>query len=351
MMRQLLPTRLYPGKARVGKGLARLSFDPSVQSFDGVDWYWLPSIVRAIVFLVRQRPEVVIFQWWTGTVVHSYIVLACCARLLGAEVVIEFHEVQDPGEFAFPLARAYLRMMAPVLFRISTAFVVHTDADRAVLKTWYPLRKLPIRVMPHGPHDHYKWVGDDTVQRSAPLSSCNLLFFGLIRPYKGLDTLIKAFDSIPEEEISGFWLTIVGETWEGWTLPEQLIQESRYRDRITFVNRYVGDEEVGGIFKGADAVVFPYRRSCISGPLHIAMGFGLPVVVAHVGGLTETVEGYGGAILIPPEDEHALSQALLQVAKLRGQLFVHPRTWADTADSYTTFLRAVRQTLPPAVLA
>ena len=63
-----------------------------------------------------------------------------------------------------------------------------------------------------------------------------------------------------------------------------MIERSRYRARITFVNRYVHDGELDGYLKGADAVVLPYRRSSISGPLHLAMGYGLPIVITDVGG-------------------------------------------------------------------
>jgi glycosyltransferase involved in cell wall biosynthesis len=69
---------------------------------------------------------------------------------------------------------------------------------------------------------------------------------------------------------------VVGETWEGWTLPGEQIARSPRRDRITFVNRYVSDEELDGYLRGADAVVLPYLRSSLSGPLHVAMGYGLP---------------------------------------------------------------------------
>src|SRR5438132_433258 len=55
LMRQLLPTRFYPGRQRVGANLTRLEYDPMVPVFDGVDWYWLPSILRSLVFLMRER--------------------------------------------------------------------------------------------------------------------------------------------------------------------------------------------------------------------------------------------------------------------------------------------------------
>ena len=83
-MRRLLPRRLYPGKARVGSQLADLRYDDSVRVLDGVDYFWWPSLFRAFRFLLRERPDVVVFEWWSATVLHTYLALAAVARLLGA---------------------------------------------------------------------------------------------------------------------------------------------------------------------------------------------------------------------------------------------------------------------------
>jgi len=127
---------------------------------------------------------------------------------------------------------------------------------------------------------------------------------------------------------------VVGETWEGWTLPEELIARSPHRARITFINRYVHDDEVGDFFAAADVVVLPYHRSSASGPLQIAMSTGLPVIVTAVGGLREAVSGYAGAITIPPKDPEALRAALPRAAALRGQRFADPHSWTRTVQRY-----------------
>ncbi len=334
LMRRLLPARLYPGRARVGKRLSSLTYDPTVRVFDGVDWYWLPSIVRALAFLIRHRPDLVSLQWWSGTVLHSYLVLALATRLYGGRVVIEFHELLDTGELRLPLARAFVALLAPVLIRLGNAFVVHSEFDRNALEKQYDVSGRPVSVIPHGPYDHYERPPARPAHRDAPATSCNLLFFGVIRPFKGLEDLIRAFDAIPEGEIGGFWLTVVGETWEGWTLPAELIARSRYRARMTFINRYVPDDDVAAFFSGADAVVLPYHRSSASGPLHVAMSHGLPVVVTRVGGLTEAAAGYEGAILVPPRDPLALQQALAKAAAMRGLRFSDAHSWEHTVGRY-----------------
>jgi len=342
LMRQLLPTRLYPGWQRVGANLTQLQYDPGVRVFDGVDWYWLPSMLRALLFLKRERPDVVLFQWWSGTVLHSYILLALVARRVGARVVIEFHEVLDPGEAKLPLINAYVRLVAPLMVRLAHGFVTHSEHDAKLLQSHYDLQQRPVTVAPVGPLLQYKSIGGEQVQRSAPTSCCNLLFFGVIRPYKGLEDLIRAFDCLPENEIANYWLTIVGETWEGWTEPAELIEQSRYRDRITFVNRYVSDEEAAQFFAGADAVVLPYHRVSASGPLHVAMSWGLPIVVTRVGGLIEAVDAYEGAILVSPEDPAALQSGLLQVAKLRGKRYANPHSWEHAAGCYRALFDTIR---------
>lgn len=335
-MRRLLPTRLYPGSKRVGADLAELEHDPRMSVFDGVDWFWLPSIVRGAVFLLRRRPQVVILEWWTGTVLHSYIALALLARLAGARVVIEFHEVIETGEANIPFARRYVQAFAPILMRLAHGFAVHSAFDRELaMKTWRLGRRRPIEVLPHGPHDHYQANEREGAPiREAPAGTCNLLFFGVIRPYKGLEHLVAAFEAIPDEEIERYWLTVVGETWEGWTLPAEMIEKSPRRHRITFVNRYLTDEELDGYLRGADAVVLPYLRSSLSGPLHVAMGYGLPIVMSDVGGNAEAAEGYGGIVLVPPGDPTGLSEALRRLPGLVGGQYAHPHSWDNTADAF-----------------
>jgi glycosyltransferase involved in cell wall biosynthesis len=349
-MRRLLPARFYPGRTRVGADLARLEHDKRVATFDGVDWYWLPSILRAAWFLIRHRPEVVIFEWWTGTVLHSYLALALLAKLRGAKVIIEFHEIIAVEEVGIPFAGRYVRAVAPLLMGLADGFATHSEFDRQLaLETWRLGKRRPVAVLPHGPHDHYQadsgsaadQAADNASEstaaaplREAPPGTINLLFFGVIRPYKGLEHLVEAYDAIPESDKDRFWLTVVGETWEGFTKPVEMIERSPRRDRITLVNRYVTDRELDGYMRGADAVVLPYLRSSLSGPLHVAMGYGLPIVMTDTGGNAEAAQGYGGIVMVPPADPQRLLEGILRVGDEPGKRFAHPHSWADTAAAF-----------------
>jgi glycosyltransferase involved in cell wall biosynthesis len=339
-LRRLLPARLYPGRERVGAPLTQVGLAPEVDAYDGVDWYWLPSLAGAVRLLARRRPRVLLLQWWTGTVLHTYLALALVARLLGARVVVEFHEVLDTGEDRMRWVRRYVDAFAPWLFRGAVGYVVHSDFDRRLVVERFGLDESRIEIVPHATIDHF---APQETARPPATGPCELLYFGVIRPFKGVDDLVRAFDAIPAEERDRYRLTVVGETWEDCTEPGELIEASPNRERIRFVNRYVTDEEVSAFFDEADVVVLPYHRSSQSGPLHIALNRGLPVVVTRVGGLVEAVEGYDGAVLVPPRDPVALLAGIRAAAQLRGRRFADPRGWSAIAQRYR---RAFARLLP-----
>ena len=330
LIRNLVPARFYPGRARVGGDLSELRLPPEVRRVDGVDWYWGRSLARAIRLLRRERPQVLVLQWWTGAVLHTYLVLAVVARLRGARVVVEFHEAQDVGEARLPFVTRYTDLLGRSLLRLSAAQLVHSRFDRDLVERRYGVGESVSLVA----HAGYDYLPSRPPLRDAPDGVINLLYFGVIRPFKGVEDLLAAMDLLDQDR-SRFWLTVVGETWEGWDLPTRLIAASPHRDRITFVNRYVTDAEAAGYFAGADVVVLPYHRSSSSGPLQIAMAAGLPVVATKVGGLVEATADYPGAVLADPADPASLADAVRQAAELVGRRFQGASTWADTARSYT----------------
>lgn len=331
LMRQLLPTRLYPGRDRVGAPLSDLRYADGVRVLDGVDWWVVPSLFRAVRFLRSFRPDVLVLQWWTGTVLHSYLVLCLAARLAGVRVVVEFHEVQDTGEAAHPWAARYVRSLIKPLLRRTAGVVVHSGFDRVALRRTYDLTGVPDEIALHGPFDHHAVVPAPRVTADR----LRLLFFGTIRPYKGLEDLIEAFPLLGP----GYELTVVGETWEGWDRPAALIASSPAAERITFVNRYVTDAEVDRYFAAADLVVLPYHRSSASGPLHIAMSHGLPVVVTSVGGLVEAATRYTGATFVPAGSPADLAAGIRTASVNAGRRHTDPSSWEETVAAFGRLFR------------
>ena len=351
LMRRLLPRRFYPGRRRVGAHITDIETSTIVPTFDGVDWFAIPSLFRAGRFLQQQQPEVVVFQWWTGTVLHSFLYLLRVARRSGASVVVEFHEDQDSGETRMPLVERIVRPGLRHLIRSADHYVVHSEWDKDRLGAKFSLDPARVTVIPHGPYPIYE-TSPSPQTGEAPVTTCaeepdggeevTILYFGTIRPYKGVEDLVEAFNLLPRKGSIRWRLLAVGETWEGWELPAEKIRASDFAGDIEFINRYVTDSELPALFDRADIVALPYHRASASGPLHMTMHRGLPVVVTNVGGLSEAAADYSGTVFVPPENPIALAEGIVSALELRTEHHADIHTWDVSRARYATLIEEIR---------
>lgn len=139
-----------------------------------------------------------------------------------------------------------------------------------------------------------------------------VLFFGLVRPYKGLDVLIDALNLINLEN-TRIRVLIVGEFY---IEPQQITNKikSSHLPYYEIVNRYVSDEEAAVYLTASDVMVLPYRTASQSGVLSNALNFDLPVVVSDLPGLTEHVAYGRTGFIVPPGDPVSLAGELVRVA-------------------------------------
>ncbi|HEX9114446.1 MAG TPA: glycosyltransferase family 4 protein [Anaerolineae bacterium] len=355
LMRHLIPRRWYPGRQRVGHSVMAYDLAAEVPTFDGVDWWGWPSVPRALSFLRAHRPQVLILQWWSSSVLPWYLLLARQAVRDGAALVVELHEDLDTGEARIPLIRWLARRGLKSLGRRASMLVVHSAWDRDRMSASLGISQARFRVIPHGPYPISEAKPGEAAVVPPPRpvrepSDLTVLFFGTIRRYKGLEHLIRAFEQIHQDMALPWKLVVVGETWEGWTLPLELVERSPFREDIELVNRYVTDQEAAGYFGRADVVALPYLRASASGPLAIAQACGLPVVVTAVGGLVEAAADYTGAVLVRPGRPDELARGLLAAADLRGRIHPAPITWQAVAQSYAEIFADVAPPAGPAAV-
>jgi glycosyltransferase involved in cell wall biosynthesis len=183
------------------------------------------------------------------------------------------------------------------LYRRMDAIVVHTAHGRERLVSELGVDPARVHVIPHGAFVHLtRLEGELPRELPEPGERPVALFFGLLRPYKGIDVLLEAWRGI-----DGCELWIVG-------APRMPIEHLRAAapPGVRWLPRFVSDTETAALFRRADVVVLPYREAEASGVLATALAFEKPVVASAVGGLEE-IEG---ARLVAPGDPAALRAAL-----------------------------------------
>jgi glycosyltransferase involved in cell wall biosynthesis len=196
-----------------------------------------------------------------------------------------------------------------------------------------------VHVIHHGAFEHLTTQTDERAlpPELAGVEGPVVLFFGLLRPYKGIETLLDAW-----REVSGAELWIVGRP----RMPLARLEE-RAPEGVRFVSRFVPDAELPAYFRRAEVVVLPYtktERLDQSGVLATALAFGKPTVLSDVGGFAE-VAATGAAKLVPPDDPVALGEALKSLlgdASARERMAQAALTAASGAYSWDA---AARETL------
>jgi len=341
LFRKMLPKRLFPGWRRVGEKLTTQKFDERVEVHEILDWYNPITWLRA--FRTTKKADVILFQWWTSSVAHMYLVLEVL-NFRRRPIIIEFHEVVDPLESSIFLIRIYSRVMGKLIRRLATHYVVHSNSDKELISKNYGIEKGKIEVIPIGIYDHHKKIEKNVARSRVGIKEdFVILFFGLLRPYKGVKYLIEAYESLPGDFIEKSRLLIVGETWED-KKSKELAKESKFSNKIDVVDRYVRDDEVSLYFSASDVLVIPYTRASQSAVAHIGLAFGMPIIASEVGGLKESLGKYEGTVFVHPESAEDITKALMYVFEGRGEFEAPDELrWGEIAKKWFELVNLVRE--------
>lgn len=249
--------------------------------------------------------DVVHYQWLTLPALDAALLPAAPVKVWTAHGFLRSAESSGPGGGALGPRRALERMDAVVALS-------EYGAGRLEAEAGVPRER--IEVIPHGAFDYLAKLPRGPLP--AELGGAEgpvILLFGLLRPYKGADVLLRAF-----AELEGAELWIVGRPL-GVDMRELERLAGAARGRVRFVTRFLADAELPAIFERADLVALPYRDAEQSGVLYTALAFGMAIVASAVGGFPEVAsvagagEGEETIRLVPPGDPQALAEALRTV--------------------------------------
>ena len=320
------PRRLYPGQQTVDVPEG----EPYPRTRRGLAWYrpdgWLAEGRRL------RRADLVVFALLTPLQAPPY--LAIMARLgrgagqHGPRTAVICHNVlpheRRPGDI--PLTRA-------LLSRADTV-ITHSAAQAAQARDLVPGATVRTVTMPaHLPASLPQNQGSERAGVSAPVPTprpapanppartspprpadpparTSLLFFGIVRPYKGLDVLLRALAQAPAHVT----LTVAGEFWGDITEMDNLIAELGLAERVTLRPGYVPADQIPALFGAADALVMPYREATASQNALLAFTHGVPVITTTAGALAEPVRDGVDGLTCAPGDAEDLLRALKEIS-------------------------------------
>lgn len=166
-----------------------------------------------------------------------------------------------------------------------------------------------IFIIPHGIFDRFHEITNkSSVPKARPKPEYNLLFFGRIVEYKGLDILLKSLVNV-REKIPNIKLRISGKG----DLKKYQELLNPVRDSVIIENKFIPDKDIPSLFSWADVVVLPYKEATQSGVLALAYAFKKPVITTSVGAIPEVVEHGKTGIVIEPNNPTQLSESIVHL--------------------------------------
>lgn len=326
------PAWLYPGQSDREPGQVSHR-EPGVEYLlDALNpWSWRHAVHR----IANERCELAVFDWWTLFWAPAIALMACGLRRRGIRVVFICHNLFDHD------AGVFKRKLATMLLSPADAYLVHSAGQKASLESRFPGK--PVVTHPVPPFDHFPPASASMPKRGR----LELLFFGFIRPYKGLDILVDALARLADREV---YLTVVGEPW---------LPADQLRQRIAASNApnvelhldYVDDHAAANFFARADLVVLPYLAASGSAVAAMAFHYDCPILATRTGGFPDVVEEGTTGFLVAPGSAQALADVMRPLTRVRlAEMRVNVRARKSRFgwDSLAERLMALTGTAKPA---
>ena len=294
------PSLLFPGKTQyvTTPPPEDLHIERVMSTVNPLNWISLGLRLK------RERADMVVMKYWTPFMAPCFGTVARIARSNGVTKVICQIDNVEPHEHHIidrPCNSYYLSAV--------DGFVYMSEQVHTELKAY---TTAPAIFSPHPMFENFGAVAERTeaCQKIGLRTELRYtLFFGLIRDYKGLDLLLKAW---AKWNPVGRRLLIAGEFYASREKYISLIEQLGLKDRVVLHDRFIADEDVRYYFSAADALVLPYRTATQSGVTQIAYNFSLPMIVTRVGGLPEIVpDGRVGLVCEP--DVESIAEALQEL--------------------------------------
>jgi len=295
------PQWLFPGRTDTDRSSDPIREEGVENILDSLNpLTWLEVFLK----IKRDNPRLVIFPWWVSYWAPQFWTIATLIRrFTRAKILFICHNVIEHE------SNKVNRLCTELVLRKGDYFIAHSADDLKNLRRIKPDANAKQSFHPTYEVFHSRSISKKEARRLLEINGNTILFFGFIRPYKGLSYLIEAMPRIIEQvDVRAL---VIGEFWEGEEKYREQIKKLGLEGKIRIFNKYIPNEEVELYFAASDLVVLPYVSATGSGIVQAAFGCNKPVVTTKVGCLPEVIDDGRTGYLVPPRDSRAIADAVV----------------------------------------
>jgi glycosyltransferase involved in cell wall biosynthesis len=293
----------------------------------------IKDIIKLVKYLREIKPDVLHVQWPTLPFIDKWAFMFLKRRF---PMILTVHDTNPLH--GSPSSNILLYQFNNVITMFD-GWIVHTKYSKRKLQMEYGIKPDDITVISHG---ILEYTGTTDREKT---DTFELLYFGNIKQYKGIDILIKALGHLNAKQINRLNLRIAGNPQEPVEPYKRLASSVGISEAITWELEYIPDEELPSLFRNADAIVLPYRDIDQSGVLMTAVGYPTPIIASDVGGFSEQLSHDENALLFSPKSPEKLGDCiveLLENEETRDRLTKGIDEFADGIPSWSKIGKEAR---------
>ena len=345
------PDFLFPGKTQYSSESKPqgLTIHRVLNSCNPFNW------IRVGRRLRREAPDLLIVCYWMAFFAPAYSIIERIVRRNKKTRCIALVHNMLPHE-----PTILDKLFAPFFVQSTDAFValsksVLKDIEMIEKKSTHHTSNItykPKVYFPHPIYDHYgeRMSKEDACQAlQLPASKQYMLFFGLVRAYKGLDILLDAL-ALVKDQLPDLQLIIAGEFYEDEQKYWQQISDNSLTDRVIVRNEFIPDADLRKYFGAADLIVQPYKSATQSGVTQVAFHFEKPILVTNVGGLGEIVHDHQMGYACEPDAQVIAANLLDYFTQHRQAAYTAYLKQEKQKYAWSKMTEAFMQTLASLVL-
>ncbi len=295
------PDLLFPGKTQMEPetGQKPITSIRTLDSINPLSWKKTGKLIK------RENPDLLIFNFWMPFFAPSFGTVAKIVKKnSGVKTLAICHNIvpheSKPGDVF--LTKYFLSKI--------DYFVLLSEKVKEELLKLKPRANYKVLF-----HPVYSSFGNAVSKKEAKErlnidAGKVLLFFGLVREYKGLDVLLEAIAKVKNQ--SDVKLIVAGEFYDSKNKYLRMIKDLNIEQNVSVIDKYIESDEVKYYFSAADAVVLPYKEATQSGIVQVAVNFAKPLIGTTAGGLKEIIEDNVNGFLVQPGNPDDLANAIIK---------------------------------------
>ena len=304
------PKWLFPGKDDEEREFIFLKEEKAQRIIDSLNPF---TWIKVFLKIKKNQSELLIIPWWVSFWFPQFLTISILIKIFTkTKILFICHNVIEHE------SNILKKLCTKAVLANGDFFIVHSNEDYKNLKEILPKANIKKSFLPVIEYAKWNELSKEKARQRLGINTNTILFFGIIRPYKGLDYLLGALPEVLDQ--INVTLLVVGEFWYGLENIKDDIKKLGIEENVRIIDEYIPSKEIGLYFAASDLLVLPYVSATGSSILQISMACKKPVLATKVGSFPDMIIDKRTGYVVEPKNSKQIAEKIVEFYKEKKEI-------------------------------